>query len=80
MSRSVLYYAGSIVSQHDALTQYWLNVVPASMTPFQHWVSVLSCQLLPAKTRRLANAVLPLSQGRRQWTSINLALGERLAY
>ena len=45
----------------------------------QHWVSVSSRWWLPAKTRRLANAVLQLSEGRRRWVSIKLALGERLS-
>ena len=35
--------------------------------------------VLSAKMRPLANAVLQLSHGRRQWPSSKLALGERLS-
>ena len=59
-----------------ALTQCWLNVVPSSMTLFQHCVRVLSCRCSLQKMRPLANAVLQLSHGRRRLTSSELALGD----
>ena len=63
-----------------ALTQCWLNVVPSSMTLFQHWTSIVSgywVAVFPAKMRPSANAVLQLCHGRRRWASSKLALGER---
>ena len=65
-----------------ALTQCWLNVVPSSMTLFQHWTNIVSGYWVagvPCKNETLANAVLQMSHGRRRWASSKLALGERVS-
>ena len=52
----------------------WMALMITSM------YSIIKHNIIPAKTRHLPNAGLPLGQRRSLWHSITLILGERLVF